>query len=698
MLGKRGYRQSRGGTYKGAMATSAGNRAVTGHGLAYRPDIDGLRAIAVCAVVLYHASPEWLPGGFLGVDIFFVISGYLITSIIAAEMRAGTYTLAGFYERRVRRILPALLLVLAVTSAAAYLLLLPDDLKQYAKSVLATLGFVANHHFFLQTGYFAGPADTLPLLHTWSLAVEEQFYIVWPLLLAFLHRRLPGRIVGVIVALAIASLALQLVAARHWPEAAFFFAPMRAWQLLIGCYLALAASGGPRSRAGADAASLVGLALVLAGLVHIPAGLREAGLAAIGPCLGAALLIWSSANGPSRAGRLLSLGPVVLVGLVSYSLYLWHWPLFALARYRLDRDLTGLETVAAIFAALLLALATWRLVERPFRRRRDGIPFARVLGLVAAAALPLAALSLLATTSKGMPWRWPGEVRELLAKAEIYGLSGQRCLDRAPDDISLRGVCRLNDGAGDRRRMLVWGDSHAESLIPVLATLAKDNGNPLWYGARSACPPLQDSASPSHPKLGGESCKRMNALLLDFALRSPLDDVVLIARWNYYAAGPEPFGVDRGTTPMILVDDVERGSAAGNAGIVERGLRKTIAPLVAAGRRVFVVLQVPYTGIDTPAYLAKHALPSPGITRLPLATIHARRSAWMRELAQRLAADYGIVVIDPTRALCDQHACRIGVAEGSLYRDDDHLSHLGAHHVAGELKKVLEWPVGAVPR
>ncbi|MEW5963878.1 MAG: acyltransferase family protein [Pseudomonadota bacterium] len=680
------------------MPTETGERAVTGHGPAYRPDVDGLRAIAVSAVVLYHAAPEWLPGGFLGVDIFFVISGYLITSIIAAEMRAGTYTLAGFYERRIRRILPALLLVLAVTSAAAYLLLLPDDLKQYAKSVLATLGFVANHHFYLQTGYFAGPADTLPLLHTWSLAVEEQFYIVWPLLLAVLHARIPGRIVGAIVGLAVASLALQLVAARHWPEAAFFFAPMRAWQLLIGCYIALAATGGPRTRASADAASIVGLALVLTGLVHIPTGLREAGLAAAGPCLGAALLVWSSANGPSLAGRLLSLGPFVLVGLVSYSLYLWHWPLFALARYRLDRDLSGIETLAIVVAALLLALATWRFVERPFRRRRGGIPLTRVLGLVAAAALPLAAVSVLATTSKGMPWRWPGEVRELLAKAEIYGLSGRRCLDRAPDDISARGVCRLNEGAADRRRMLVWGDSHAESLIPVLATLAKDNGTPLWYGARSACPPLQDSASSSHPKLGGESCKRMNALLLAFAISAPLDDVVLIARWNYYAAGPEPFGVDRGTQPMILADDVERGTAAGNASIVERGLRKTIAPLVAAGRRVFVVLQVPYTGIDTPAYLAKHAIPLRGVTALPLATIHAQRSMWMRDLAQRLAAEYGVVVIDPSRALCDRHSCRIGVAEGSLYRDDDHLNHLGAHSVAGELKRVLEWPVGAAPR
>lgn len=680
------------------MRTGAGNHAVDGHGPAYRPDIDGLRAIAVSAVVLYHAVPEWLPGGFLGVDIFFVISGYLITSIIAGEMRAGTYTLAGFYERRVRRILPALLLVLAATTLAAYLVLLPDDLKQYAKSVLATLGFVANHHFYLQTGYFAGPADTLPLLHTWSLAVEEQFYIVWPLLLAFLHRRVPGRIVGVIVGLGVLSLGAQLIAARQWPDAAFFFAPIRAWQLLIGCFLALAATGGPRRQASADAVSLVGLALVVVGLLYIPPGLREAGLAALGPCLGAALLIWSSARQPSLAGRLLSLGPIVLVGLVSYSLYLWHWPLLALARYRLDRDLTGIETLTIVAAAIMLAVLTWRFIERPFRRRRDGIPLARVLGLVVAAALPLAGFSVLATTTKGMPWRWPGEVQELLAKAEIYGLSGRRCLDRAPEDISQRGVCRLVEGSEGRRRMLVWGDSHAESLIPALVALAKENGNPLWYGARSACPPLQDSASPSHPKLGGEGCRTMNAMLLDFATKTRLDDVVLIARWNYYAAGPEPFGVDRGTQPMILADNVERGSAAGNASIVERGLRKTIAPLVAAGRRVFVVLQVPYTGIDTPAYLAKHALRATGPTELPLAQIHAQRSTWMRNFAQRLAAEFGVVVIDPTRALCDERSCRIGVAEGSLYRDDDHLSHVGAQHVTSELRKVLAWPAGAAAR
>lgn len=333
--------------------------------MSYRPEIDGLRAIAVLSVILVHAGLPWLPGGFIGVDIFFVISGFLITGILAAELATGRFSLARFYERRARRILPALVLVVALCLPFAWAWMLPWQLKEFSDSVLSVALFLSNVEFWRQSGYFATEAAAKPLLHTWSLGVEEQFYIVFPLLLWGLFR-LRLRPAPLLAALALASLALAEWGWRHAPDANFYLIPFRAWELLAGALAALVAG-----RAGLrpdDRLGLAGLALIAGSLVLIDESMPFPSLLAVPSVAGTAMvLLWGGAG--SVTARLLSWRPSVALGLVSYSAYLWHQPLFAFARIRLAEEPPPAVMAALTFATLALAWASWRWVETPFRRR-----------------------------------------------------------------------------------------------------------------------------------------------------------------------------------------------------------------------------------------------------------------------------------------------------------------------------------------
>ena len=340
----------------------------------YRPDIDGLRTVAVVPVLLFHAGLG-LSGGFTGVDVFFVISGYLITTLLLGEMDERRFSLLGFYERRARRILPALFTVLIATTVAALLLMTPTDLVSYAKSAASTAGFLANIWFYTQEGYFTEAAELKPLLHTWSLGVEEQYYLLFPPLLWLVLLLGRNRPPAILLALAgLASFALSVQGAIDAPKAAFYLPHYRVWELLLGSGLALATARGWLARPArhawlAAAAGLAGLAMIAAAALLYGPETRFPGAAALLPCLGAALVIWSGTSPRTPAARLLALPPLVWIGKLSYSLYLWHWPIIAFAVYRKGEDLAASEGLACLALALVLSALSWRLVEQPFRNR-----------------------------------------------------------------------------------------------------------------------------------------------------------------------------------------------------------------------------------------------------------------------------------------------------------------------------------------
>lgn len=336
----------------------------------YRADIDGLRAVAVMAVVLHHLSPSWVPGGFIGVDVFFVISGYLITGIIRREMRDGSFTFGRFYERRIRRLFPALFTVLAFVLVAGWFVLLPSDYLATLRAAAATIVFSANIHFWqVQTDYFAFDAKLNPLLHMWSLGVEEQFYLLFPGVVLLIHRWIPRWLVTAMLAGFFLSLALSILFTPTRFVASYFLLPTRAWELLAGGLLAVMPLRQITSRPWAELLTWAALLAILVPAFHYTQATPFPGHAALLPVMGTVVLVWLGANRQLTVSALLRLRPVVYIGVISYSLYLWHWPLIVFAKFQ--NGLNPLDQgwlIALLLLSVGLAALSHRLIETPFRK------------------------------------------------------------------------------------------------------------------------------------------------------------------------------------------------------------------------------------------------------------------------------------------------------------------------------------------
>jgi peptidoglycan/LPS O-acetylase OafA/YrhL len=458
----------------------------------HRPDIDGLRAIAVLPVILYHAGFS-CPGGFVGVDVFFVISGYLITRIVERDLQQRRFSLMNFYQRRIRRIFPALFAMLAVSTGVAVVLLLPSELVSFGKSLIAAAAFSSNVFFYRHSGYFDASALLQPLLHTWTLSVEEQFYIFWPLLLALLGWRFLARWKLPLLALILfGSLLLSAYWVAHSPNAAFYLLPSRAWELALGAILSLAPVTRFTSRLPPRAAgfcSLLGLAMLMASVAAYSGLVPFPGFAALLPCVGAALVIAVGREG-LLSTRILSFPPLVLAGLISYSLYLWHWPILVLAHIVANRELVASERAGLVALTCVVAWLSWRFVERPFRNPR----FGGSSRLWVSAGLATSALFLVIGTlllrSGGFPGRSPQVARWVAAQqreAELF--------DRSPcvvttNSLPAAGQCLLGAAASaPSTSVVLWGDSHAAQFAQVLDGIGRNLGITIRQLTKAGCPP-----------------------------------------------------------------------------------------------------------------------------------------------------------------------------------------------------------------
>lgn len=614
-------------------------------GPGYRRDIDGLRALAILPVLLYHAHVPGLSGGYVGVDIFFVISGYLITGIIAREIDAGQFSLVRFYERRARRILPALLVMLAAVLAAASWLYLPGDFAGVPRSALMALLFLANVWFFLNTGYFAGGADTMPLLHCWSLAVEEQFYIGFPLLLWLVGRFLPRRRVMVIAGAALASLAWAWAKQADTDGFAFYLLPTRAWELFAGALLAVGAVPELRRWALREAAALAGLGLIAFAVLTYDKTTVFPGLAALPPVLGAALLIHAAPG--TLAGRLLSNRVPVGIGLISYSLYLWHWPLIVFTEYARDMPLAGVWQWGVIAAAFALAWASWRFIEQPFRsstrfdRRRIFVWSGAGMGALAAVSAALLPLG-------GWPARFPRAVVELAAAKDDFSPKRTACLSDAIGGE--RPDCTIG-APGAAPVALLWGDSHGVELAWALGQEYGARGQALIQRTRGSCPPVLDFARAADP-----GCARFNADVIARIAGTPaLNTVYLAGFWASSEYRDDPAMAAR--------------------------IEATLAAIRAAGKRAVLIAPVPAQDFDVPRHLARLA------ARGDLAGAggaeegkYRRETAWLAAALPRWQAA-GVGVIDPARALIAAGQSRIVNHGVPLYFDSHHLSVAGAKAV-----------------
>lgn len=501
----------------------------------YRADIDGLRAVAVLLVFAYHLGTARVKGGFIGVDVFFVISGYLIGSIILSEIDRGKFSLLSFYERRVRRILPALFITLAVCALLAYKFLLPAELEAFAKSFLAATFSCSNILFYQQAGYFEGAAAMRPLLHTWSLAVEEQFYIFLPLFLLALRRYSPATRRMVVLAVATCSFLLSAWGAFHSPEAAFYLAHARAWELLLGTLLALNFVPRFSSPIWRNVGSAAGLMMILASAVLYQKTTPFPGLAAAVPCIGAALIIAAGRDGSSLVGTALSLRPMVFVGMISYSLYLWHWPLivFQSASGILAQGLSPKTTKLVVLGiSFMVATLSWRFVEQPFRDSRKRLPRPRLFQIATAAAAVLAIFGTTAMATRGFPSRYSAQavrVASFLENADPttearYRVGTCFLTSRNPDATSVNEECLKFDPA--KRNDLLIGDSHAAQLWFGLSSVFQDIN--FMEATSSGCKPTLEQ-----PLGADERCSQiMRYVLEDYLKKNSVDSVLMAARWD----------------------------------------------------------------------------------------------------------------------------------------------------------------------
>jgi peptidoglycan/LPS O-acetylase OafA/YrhL len=454
------------------MANMTSGGSADSHAIGYRADIDGLRAVAVLSVIFFHLSGRGLPGGYLGVDMFFVLSGYLISAIIWREVQEGRFSVVRFYDRRIRRIMPALLLLLVVTTLASAALLLPTDLMGYSRSLLATLVFSANLYFWRDTNYFSQAAEQKPLLHIWSLGVEEQFYVLFPLLLLLLARRWPHRALSVIAMLTIASFAANIfVVHMGGGVSAFFLLPTRAWELGVGAVLALLPDQvGPRA-AASNLLAPVGALAIAAGILH-PVDSCWYFPVALPAVIGTALIILAGKHGSPSINRVLRWRPMVFIGLISYSLYLWHWPIIVFGRYYLVREFTVSEELAALALMAVCAILVWRFVERPFRSRQVPIHAVRVAAGAGVLFLATAAAALLA--ARGLPGRLSAEASAINQAVD----TNYRCpLSQYLAFGASRG-CLMNLPSREPADadVILLGNSHAQMYEPIWATILASRG------------------------------------------------------------------------------------------------------------------------------------------------------------------------------------------------------------------------------
>ncbi len=635
----------------------------------YRPEIDGLRAVAVLAVVLYHTK-FGCPGGFVGVDVFFVISGYLITSLIWKGIESNSFTFTDFWERRARRIIPALAVVTFATLIAGYFILLPPHLEQLGQAAASQSVFAANFHYWQHTGYFGGGSGEKPLLHTWSLAVEEQFYFIVPFLLWGIDRarilRHRNSLLGILGIGFILSFVVSAYGVSRHPNASFYLLPTRAWELLFGSIVAFLPPPQllKRARILAEGTSLLGLFCILIPVFIYGSETPFPGVAALLPCTGAAVFIWSNTTidglSLTRVGSCLSIRPLVFIGLISYSWYLWHWPLLAFANYTELGDVPFVTRFGLFAAGFACAVASWKYVETPFRKHDQWKSRRMIFGFSGASLILIFAFGIFYAYNNGFPERVSAQV---LAAANA---ESDRSHIYKHDAGSIRAGNAARIGSAEDGLppvLLVWGDSHAMAALPAIDEILKERGMAGIAAVHSSTAPVIGWFRQEKYGLN-ESSLDFNNAVLSYVSTQNIPTVVLHAMWGIYTNAPDIKGVS--------FDDA---------------LVNTVKQLRSLGVNVYVMLDVPIHPVHIPkalsrigeSYMAAKATKPGNVDQTD--GIQSSTITQIKEL--------GATVINPKPAFLnpqrDQYLVLVdGVV---LYRDTNHLTTSGSIKI---LKPLLE--------
>ncbi len=659
----------------------------------YRPDIDGLRAVAVLAVIAFHAFPSWMPGGFIGVDVFFVISGFLITTLIVNGQEQNNFRFAAFYASRIRRIFPSLILILATCLAFGWFALFSDEYKVLGRHLTASAMFIPNFVFWSESGYFDYAAAAKPLLHLWSLGIEEQFYLFWPVVV-WLCFKCKASVVKAGAAILFASLLLNLFTTETDVSAAFFSPLTRMWELLSGCLLAALvnykgsqfdalkvrlASGGLADHGLA----LLGLMLITYGLFFFNQDIRFPGVWALIPVIGSVLIILAGEKAWLNQ-CVLSNRFVVGIGLISFPLYLWHWPLLSFAFILRGAKPDGLLSLALVMLSFALASLTYYFLERPIRfgRQTKAKTFVPV-----AAMLVLGSLGIATVVLEGFKGRASHkEVESQLADLNfsIPESTGWYCEDLMHNSPRCHST-------GPNPSVVVIGDSHALTIYSALRERFRAKGQDIGlYGASDGCPPLLNVVIQD---LDGDirNCLKKGSQAIRRIIADPtIREVIVTSRGPMYttAKGYGEIESDQFGS-WVLHFEGQAQDARDNERVFSTGLTHTLDALLAAGKKVTYLHDVPELGFDIrscfsfrPLSMRANGSHTCAVSR---ADFEVRTKPFKAMVEKILVQRPAVKVIDLAEALCDKNWCH-GSKDGVLfYFDDDHLSHRGAAYVVRRL-------------
>ena len=637
----------------------------------YRADIDGLRAVAVLLVLFFHAGFNALPGGFIGVDVFFVISGYLITLLIDADLQQGQFSFKRFYQRRIKRLMPALFTVMLTTTALACWVLIPSDLAAFGKSLVFTALSVSNLYFWRENGgYFGGNAQEVPLLHTWSLSVEEQFYLIWPLYLLLAYRWLNRPVFWLItLSGALLSLALSQWVISVTFDAAYYLLPTRMFELMSGAMLALVSARLPRLPVWlTQVASVLGLGLILGSALMLEEGGPFPGWHALPACLGTVLLIGSGHHRLVGVNRWLAYRPVVGIGLISYSLYLWHWPIIVLYRH-LGYPLTPVAGLGCIALALVLAYLSWKYIEVPFRRNTD-YSFARALQrLYLLPMLICMALAAVLVLTNGLPQRFDAQVVQMdqainSKPAQLrQGCHSPSRYSQTPPNPD----CQLGDLQQPQANALLLGDSHANHYTGFLDELGRTQGWLINDYTLDACVPLFDT-NWGHNRHYAQLCRSRNDRAQQLIDELNYRYVILAGQWPKF-----------GYSDKLWVEGQRITAPNAIAQVVQHKLALTLQRIVDAGAQPIILKDNASMGGLSPKCAIRQHLFNSELNCTRPRSQSQQADVFIDDIIANLLPDFpSLRIIDPKQASCDEQYCYSAIEGIPLYLDGNHLNDQGS--------------------
>ena len=644
--------------------------------LLYRKDIDGLRALAVLPVIFFHAGFELFSGGFVGVDIFFVISGYLITSIILKDIENNKFSINSFYLRRARRILPALFFVTILCIPASYLALTPGDMKNFGQSLVAVSTFSSNILFYLESDYFGGASDLKPLIHTWSLAVEEQFYIFFPLLLLAFHKfkrkiTLSLFIFLFLISFLSANLATLLPNRPMLASAAFYLLPFRAWELLIGVFCAYAINFNffNKNLFTRELAPLLGVLLIIISIISYDKTTPFPSFYALAPTLGTALIILST-NKATFIYKILSLPLFVGIGLISYSFYLWHQPIFAFSRHLSMHDLSNLEKHFLILISLIMAYISWRFVEKPFREKNK-INAKTIFTLSFIGIIFISSIGLFLHISNGFDTRLPENLKN-------YSKTHDSCYF---DGFSTEFLTNsdLTDCLRKPKTIVLVGDSHARSLSYGLHQKLQDERFNLVTITEKGCIPVKGISSDKT----SISCLKYKDFIYDI-FKTYDHTIIMSARWRWHMQGTRwdngEGGVEEGFSmkPVVI----------GNKNLTTEEYLLNELQRLNRSNKIVLISQIPEVGID----VLKYEFLNRNDQYFKYTHSYDNYLSANSSLISKFNSIDKLQIIRPDKYVCDEvsRRCEVKINNNILYYDTDHPTDYFANILGAELLRLLD--------